>query len=91
MFFERVLSIAYSSVIGIATTRPSTVVTSAVEIPPAISFGSPVPNKVMAWKVLIIPVTVPSRPISGATTEIILMIVRFRLSLGTSPRIASVK
>ncbi len=57
--------------VGMATTRPSTVVTRAVEIPPAISFGSPAPYSVMAWNVTIIPVTVPSRPSSGATTEMI--------------------
>ena len=41
-----------------ATTRPSTVVTSAWEIPPAMSFGSPVPNRLIDWKVMIMPVTV---------------------------------
>ena len=44
------------STIGMATVKPSTVVTSACEMPPAISFGSPVPNRVMAWKVTIMPV-----------------------------------
>ena len=33
----------------------------------AICFGSPVPNKVIAWKVSIIPITVPNRPNKGAT------------------------
>ena len=47
---------------GIAVTRPMTVVTRAWEIPPAISFGSPVPNRLMDWKVAIMPVTVPSSP-----------------------------
>ena len=56
------------SVVGIATTRPKTVVTRAWEIPPAIIFGSPVPNKVICWKVTIIPVTVPKSPAKGATT-----------------------
>ena len=45
-------------------------VTRAWEIPPAIIFGSPVPNKVICWKVTIIPVTVPRSPAKGATTEI---------------------
>ena len=60
------------SVVGIATNKPNTVVTSACEIPPAISLGSPVPYKVIIWKVTIIPVTVQSKPAKGPTTEIIL-------------------
>ena len=59
------------SVVGIATTKPKTVVTRACEIPPAIILGSPVPNKVICWNVTIIPVTVPSNPAKGATTDII--------------------
>ena len=42
-------------------------VTRACEIPPAICFGSPVPNTVIAWNVSIIPITVPSNPSNGAT------------------------
>ena len=38
----------------------------------AISLGSPVPYRVIIWKVTIIPVTVPNKPARGATTEIIL-------------------
>ena len=38
-------------------------------MPPAIIFGSPAPNSVIAWKVWIMPVTVPSSPSSGATTD----------------------
>ena len=57
-------------VAGIAVIKPSIVVTSASEIPFAIVFGSPVPNKVIAWKVFIIPVIVPNKPSKGATTEI---------------------
>ena len=60
-----------ANVVGIATTRPKTVVTRACDIPPAIIFGSPVPNNVICWKVIIIPVTVPNRPASGATTDTI--------------------
>ena len=75
--------------IGIATTKPKTVVTKACEIPPAINLGSPVPNKVIAWKVLIMPVTVPSKPIKGATTEMILINVKRLDSLGTSRKIDS--
>ena len=40
---------------------------SAIEMPPAINFGSPVPKSVMDWKVSIIPMTVPRRPVKGAT------------------------
>ena len=54
---------------------PIAVVTNAIEIEPAINFGSPVPNSVIAWKVRIIPVTVPSRPSRGATPEINLMVL----------------
>ena len=52
---------------GAATIKPNIVVTSACDIPPAICFGSPVPNTVIAWNVSIIPITVPRRPRSGAT------------------------
>ena len=62
--------IAAIKVAGIAVIKPSMVVTRASEIPFAIVFGSPVPNKVIAWKVLIIPVMVPNNPNKGATTEI---------------------
>ena len=55
---------------GMATHKPSTVVIKAVEMPPAMVLGSPVPNRVMAWKVRIMPITVPSRPTKGATTDI---------------------
>ena len=50
-----------------AAVKPNTVVTNACEIPPAINFGSPVPNNVIAWKVTIMPVTVPRSPRRGAT------------------------
>ena len=62
--------IAAIKVAGMAVIRPNIVVTRASEIPFAIVFGSPVPNKVMAWKVLIIPVIVPNNPNNGATTDI---------------------
>src|SRR6056297_843995 len=78
-----------SSTSGIATVRPSTVVTRACEMPPAISFGSPVPNSVIAWNVTIMPVTVPSSPSSGATTEISFKNRMPRCSAGVSWRIAS--
>ncbi len=63
------LTKAWINTSGIATKSPSIVVTSASEMPPAIIFGSPVPNRVIVWKIWIMPVTVPSRPISGATTD----------------------
>src|SRR5690606_22130140 len=84
MLRARPFTIVCSSTVGMATTRPSTVVTRACEIPDAITVGSPVPNSVIAWKVWIMPVTVPSRPSSGATTEITLMNRMPRCSLGTS-------
>src|SRR6056297_2173175 len=78
-----------SSTSGIATVRPSTVVTRACQMPPAISFGSPVPNSVIAWKVAIMPVTVPSSPSSGATAAMILIDPCQFSSFGTSLRMAS--
>ncbi|MNY45258.1 hypothetical protein D3C86_1803470 [compost metagenome] len=64
-------------------------VTRASEMPPAISLGSPVPNRVMAWKVAIIPTTVPSRPSSGATEAISLMRLMPFSNLGTLRRMIS--
>ena len=55
--------------------KPSMVVTNACDIPPAINFGSPVPNRVSAWKVTIIPTTVPKSPSSGATAAKTLIIL----------------
>ena len=57
-------------VVGIALISPNIVVTRASDIPPAIVFGSPVPNSVIAWKVFIIPMIVPKRPNKGEITEI---------------------
>ena len=56
-----------SSMMGMATARPSSVVIRASLMPPDMSRGSPVPNRVITRKVSIMPVTVPSRPSSGAT------------------------
>ncbi len=58
-------------------------------MPPAMSLGSPVPKRVIAWKVLIMPVTVPSSPIRGATTAMIFKKSSPRLSFGASLMIAS--
>ena len=66
-FSERIVK---KSSEGIATQRPSTVVTRAWEIPPAIRFGSLVPDKLMDRKVSIIPDTVPKSPSSGETIAI---------------------
>ena len=52
---------------GMATKRPHCVVISASEMPPAMKRGSLVPNKVTILKVVIMPVTVPRSPRSGAT------------------------
>ena len=62
---------------------------NALEIPLAIVFGSPAPNKVMAWNVSIIPITVPRRPVKGATTEMTWISVMLRVNFGVSPKIAS--
>ena len=64
--------------------RPNIVVTKACEIPPAISFGSPVPKSVIDWKVSIIPTTVPNKPKSGATAAKSLIVLRFCSSTGTA-------
>ena len=52
-----------------ATMRPNSVVTKASEIPEDRDLASPVPS-VISLKVLIIPVTVLSSPISGAVAVI---------------------
>ena len=69
---------------GTAAIRPNIVVTNACEIPPAINLGSPVPNKVIAWKVSIIPITVPNNPNNGATAANSLMILRFFSNAGAA-------
>ena len=46
-------------------TNPVIVGSVALDIPPAISLGFPVPVKAITSKTSIIPVTVPSRPSSG--------------------------
>ena len=58
------------NVAGIAHISPNIVVTNASEIPPAIVLGSPVPNRVIAWKVFIIPIIVPNKPKRGEITAI---------------------
>ena len=50
--------------------RPYSVVTSASEMPEESRLGSPVPNTVISLKVLIMPVTVPSRPSSGEVAAV---------------------
>ena len=56
---------------GMATQSPRTVVTKAWEIPPAIKFGSFVPDRLIDWNVRIIPDTVPRRPSNGDTTAML--------------------
>ena len=69
---------------GTAAISPNIVVTSACEIPPAISLGSPVPNNVIDWNVSIIPTTVPSNPRRGATAANNFMVLRFCSRTGTA-------
>ena len=56
--------------VGIATARPSSVVTSTSEIPLESFAALPVPKTVIKAKVLIMPMTVPSRPINGEAVAI---------------------
>ena len=56
---------------------------------PAMALGSPAPNSVIIWKVIIIPVTVPNRPNSGATMAIIFNRLRPDSMAGRSLRTAS--
>ena len=69
---------------GTAAIKPSIVVTNAWDIPPAMSLGSPVPNNVIAWKVSIIPITVPRRPNNGATAARSLITLKFFSSGGVA-------
>ena len=71
---------ACSSSDGIATIRPNLVVISASEMPPDSVFTSPDPKIVISLKVLMMPVTVPSRPSSGAEAAQIAMKGRKRCS-----------
>ena len=80
-----------SSRIGIATDRPSAVVTSAWLMPPAIMRGSPVPNRVMSWKVWIMPTTVPSRPSRGAMAASTRSRLRPQFRRGSSSLTASLR
>ena len=50
----------------IATMRPNLVVINASEMPPESVLTSPDPNTVINLNVLMMPVTVPSRPSIGA-------------------------
>ncbi len=61
---------AYKTNDGMAAIRPSSVVIRASEIPSERLLASPVPKRVICLKVLIMPVTVPSRPISGAVAAV---------------------
>ena len=88
-FCARPFTTVCRSTVGIATRRPNTVVIKALEIPPAIALGSPAPKIVIAWKVMIIPVTVPKRPMSGATAAMIFRSVKPDSSFGVSRRTAS--
>ena len=67
---------------GTAIINPYSVVTSASEIPEESRFGSPVPNTVINLNVLIMPVTVPSSPKSGAVAAVREINGRNRSSFG---------
>ena len=54
-----------------ATSKPVCVVINASEMPPAMALAFPVPNTANTSKVAIMPVTVPSKPSSGATLLIV--------------------
>ena len=56
---------------GTAMTRPAAVVTSASATPAATIAGAAEPATLIAWNARMIPHTVPSRPISGATAAIV--------------------
>ena len=53
-----------------AIFRPYSVVIRASEIPEESILGSPVPKMVIRLKVLIMPVTVPSKPSRGAQAAV---------------------
>ena len=74
---------------GIATTKPSSVVTSASEIPEDKLLASPVPKIVIKVNVLIIPVTVPKRPSRGAAAAVNAMKGKNRSNVGCVERIFS--
>ena len=61
----------YATIAGIAMPNPTSVVHSAWEIPTARSAGfGEVAELAISLKLAIIPVTVPERPIIGATEPI---------------------
>ena len=70
IFLDQVDNKEPSNNVGMATIRPNSVVTSAIDMPSDNNFGSPVPNSVIMSKVSIIPVTVPSSPSNGAIEAI---------------------
>ncbi len=61
---------AWQSRAGMATQSPASVVTRASEMPSASNRASPTPTAVMRRNVWIMPVTVPSRPRSGAAVAL---------------------
>ena len=62
---EKAVNPALMNNSGMAMPRPSTVAIIAWPMPCAISFGSLEPEATIAWKVMIMPMTVPIRPSSG--------------------------
>ena len=56
---------------GIATKMPSAVETSASAMPPETAAIPPDPVAAMLWNALMIPTTVPKRPMNGAVEPIV--------------------
>ncbi len=61
---------------GIATIMPAAVDTSALPMPPASWFTSPMPWSRMPRNIWIMPTTVPNRPNSGPEAEIVPSVLR---------------
>ena len=56
---------------GMATSRPKAVVTSASAMPAETEPRPPEPVAAMAWKAVMMPATVPSRPTNGAVEPMV--------------------
>ena len=58
-------------VAGIAANRPMAVAISASAIPGATTARLAEPARPMPWKALMIPITVPKRPMNGAALPVV--------------------
>ena len=67
-----------------ATVRPAAVVISASDIPPAKAFALPVPCNIISLNTLIMPTTVPSKPIKGVIAAMVPNVLRYRSMLWTT-------